>query len=146
MGKIVRFGVSIKEDLLQTFDAYVGRKGYPTRSKAIADLVREELKRESLTTGDRGTGAIILVYDHHKRALVSRLTDIQHDYHDLVICNETKIGILLLFIFEATNLVNISALLYRTFTQNSYILQFDNTIVLGFVKFLTKPLPQTSCL
>ncbi len=88
MSKIKRFGVSISEDLLKEFDTFINKKGYPTRSKAIEDIFRETLKRESIRTGRKGTGAIILVYDHHKRELVSKLTDIQHDFHNLVICNQ----------------------------------------------------------
>ena len=88
MPKTVRFGVSIKDDLLGRFDAHISRKGYPTRSKAIEDVIRETLKKESLKTGRKGTGAITLVYDHHKRELVSKLTDIQHDFHNMVICNQ----------------------------------------------------------
>lgn len=88
MSKIKRFGVSISEDLLKEFDTFINKKGYPTRSKAIEDIFRETLKRESIRTGKKGTGAIILAYDHHKRELVSKLTDIQHDFHNLVICNQ----------------------------------------------------------
>jgi CopG family nickel-responsive transcriptional regulator len=88
MSRIKRFGVSISEDLLKEFDTFINKKGYPTRSKAIEDIFRETLKRESIRTGKKGTGAIILVYDHHKRELVSKLIDIQHDFHNLVICNQ----------------------------------------------------------
>lgn len=88
MSKIKRFGVSISEDLLKEFDTFINKKGYPTRSKAIEDIFRETLKKESIRTGKKGTGAIILAYDHHKRELVSKLTDIQHDFHNLVICNQ----------------------------------------------------------
>ena len=88
MSKIKRFGVSLSSDLLNQFDAFIQKKGYPTRSKAIEDVMRETLKNESLSLGENGTGAIVIVYDHHKRELVSTLTDIQHDYYNLVICNQ----------------------------------------------------------
>ena len=88
MPQVRRFGVSVKDDLLKDFDSFVNRKGYPTRSKAIEDIIREELKRESLIKGHKGIGAIILVYNHHKRELVAKLTDIQHDFHGIVICNQ----------------------------------------------------------
>ncbi len=88
MSKIKRFGVSISYDLLEQFDTFINKKGYPTRSKAIEDVIRETLKKESLRIGEKGTGAIIIVYDHHKRELVSKLTYIQHEFHNLVICNQ----------------------------------------------------------
>ena len=37
MSKIKRFGVSISEDMVDQFDLYVEKKGYPTRSKAFED-------------------------------------------------------------------------------------------------------------
>ena len=88
MSKIKRFGVSISSDLLDRFDALIQKKGYPTRSKAIEDVMRETVKNESLSLGKNGTGVIIIVYDHHKRELISKLTNIQHDFHNLVICNQ----------------------------------------------------------
>ena len=88
MTDIKRLSVSIKNSLLKDFDSFIKRKKYPTRSKAVEDIIREELKRDSLIKGKKGTGAIVIVYDHHKRELVSRLTDIQHDFHGMVICNQ----------------------------------------------------------
>jgi len=43
MGKLVRFGVSLDEDLLKPFDSLCERKDYPTRSEAIRDLIRKAL-------------------------------------------------------------------------------------------------------
>lgn len=88
MTQVKRFGVSMQADLLRDFDLYIKGKGYPTRSKAIEDIVRDELKKESLVSGRTGMGAVVLVYDHHKREVVARLTDIQHDYSSLVVCNQ----------------------------------------------------------
>ncbi len=88
MTKIKRFGVSLNEKLLKDFDSLIKIKGYPTRSKAIEDIIREKLKEDALAKGKKGTGAVILVYDHHRRELIAKLTDIQHDYSSLVICNQ----------------------------------------------------------
>ena len=43
MGKLVRFGVSLDEDLLEPFDALCARKSYSNRSEAIRDLIRKAL-------------------------------------------------------------------------------------------------------
>jgi len=40
MSKLVRFGVSIADDILNQFDKIIKEKDYPTRSKAIESLVR----------------------------------------------------------------------------------------------------------
>ena len=88
MSDVVRFGVSIDKGLLERFDRAIKEKDYPTRSKAIADLIREELVRREWTAGRDVTGAIVLAYDHHRRELVNRLMDIQHDFHDIVISSQ----------------------------------------------------------
>ncbi len=88
MSQIKRFGVSIQEDLVKDFDSLIKKKGYPTRSKAIEDLIREKLKEDALDSGKKGIGAVVLVYDHHRRELVARLTTIQHDFGGVVICTQ----------------------------------------------------------
>ena len=39
-------------------------------------------------SGREVAGAIVLVYDHHRRELVNKLTDTQHDFHEMVISNQ----------------------------------------------------------
>ncbi|MGI8640619.1 MAG: ribbon-helix-helix protein, CopG family [Pyrinomonadaceae bacterium] len=43
MGEIVRFGVSIEQDLLKNYDCLIAERGYATRSEALRDLIRESL-------------------------------------------------------------------------------------------------------
>ncbi len=83
---IKRFGISLDSLLLKRFDSLITRKGYPNRSEAIRDLIRESLVREEWEYGDRETvGAITIVYSHDTRELTDTLTDIQHHYHTSVI-------------------------------------------------------------
>ncbi|MBN1621295.1 MAG: nickel-responsive transcriptional regulator NikR [Endomicrobiales bacterium] len=88
MSVLVRFGVSIDDDLLKRFDGYIKEKDYPTRSKAISDLISACLVEQDCIKGDEVAGTITLVYDHHRRELVNRLTDIQHDYHHIVLSSQ----------------------------------------------------------
>ncbi|HCJ66612.1 MAG TPA: nickel-responsive transcriptional regulator NikR [Elusimicrobia bacterium] len=85
MSKLVRFGVSLEKELLKHFDVDIREKKYPNRSEAIRDLIRESLVKEEWVKGGEVAGAITLVYNHHRRELVNKLTDIQHDYHQLII-------------------------------------------------------------
>jgi CopG family nickel-responsive transcriptional regulator len=84
MSGIVRFGVSLEENLLQRFDDHIHRRKYTNRSEAIRDLIREELVRQQWRENSEVTGAITLVYDHRRRGLVARLLGIQHDYHHTI--------------------------------------------------------------
>lgn len=87
MSDLLRFGVSIDEELLTSFDELIRRRGYATRSEALRDLVREALV-SSRTEADETAqvlGSLTLVYDHHARDLAKQMMQHQHQHHDLVI-------------------------------------------------------------
>ncbi len=88
MSEIVRFGVSIERKVLKEFDRYIKRKNYPTRSKAIGDLIRDCLVKKDWIEGKKVAGAIAMVYDHRKRELLNKLTDIQHDFHEIIVSSQ----------------------------------------------------------
>lgn len=88
MPSLSRFSVSVDESLIRRFDAQLSAKGYPTRSKAIADLMRESLIREEWKAGKEVAAAIVLAYDHHKRGLSTRLMGIQHEKRRLIISTQ----------------------------------------------------------
>ncbi|HFE65184.1 MAG TPA: nickel-responsive transcriptional regulator NikR [Caldithrix sp.] len=83
--KLIRFGVSIPEDLCRRFDAHIARKNYPNRSESIRDLIRNELIEEEIKQNTEVVGVLHLLYDHHKRELSDRLTDLQHENRHLVL-------------------------------------------------------------
>lgn len=82
-----RFGVSMESELLDRFDRKIHETGYPNRSEAIRDIVRDYLVRQEWESGG-GTvvGTLTIVYDHHAREVEGRLTDQQHAHHELVLC------------------------------------------------------------
>lgn len=81
---LVRFGVSIPIGLIKKFDRLIHRKNYPNRSEAIRDLIRKELVEEEVLSNKDGLGILHLLYNHHRRELSEKLTDIQHHYHHLI--------------------------------------------------------------
>ena len=83
--KLSRFGVSLDQELLRKFDAFIGAEGYSNRSKAIADLIRKEFVSDVFAKGGTVAGAVTIVYDHHKREVVNKLLDIQHDHGTIII-------------------------------------------------------------
>jgi len=88
MEKLVRFGVSLPKDLLERFDKLIKNKNYPNRSKAIADLIRQELIKKEWQENKEIAGAITLIYNHHKRELLDKLTDIQHNFQKIIISTQ----------------------------------------------------------
>jgi CopG family nickel-responsive transcriptional regulator len=91
MSDIVRFGISIPADLIASFDQFTAGRHYTNRSEAIRDLIRDKLvKREwdVKIKGKKVIGTITSVYDHHKRELLNKLTDLQHDFHEHIISSQ----------------------------------------------------------
>jgi len=88
MSKVTRFGISIDEKLLRKFDAFIRKRKYSNRSEAIRDLIRRNFVEEEWEKGKEVVGSISLVYDHHKRELVERLTELQHIFHNLIISTQ----------------------------------------------------------
>jgi len=89
MEKVKRFGVSIEEDLLSKFDIFIKTRKYKNRSEAIRDLIRDNFVNDSWENSNGSVaGAIIIVYDHHKRELLDVLVDIQHDFQNFIISSQ----------------------------------------------------------
>lgn len=87
MSDIIRFGVSIDQDLLENYDRLIGERGYATRSEALRDLIRESLIQQKIDveSDTRVLGSLTLVYDHHASNLVQEMGEIQHRFHSLVL-------------------------------------------------------------
>lgn len=87
MSELVRFGVSIDQDLLENYDRLITERGYATRSEALRDLIREALIQQKIETQSEvhALGSLTLVYDHHARNLVQEMGAIQHDFHDNIL-------------------------------------------------------------
>lgn len=86
MSGLIRFGISMNEQLLAMFDKQIVSKGYANRSEAVRDLIRNRLVE--LEWGDEDqevAGTITLIYDHHVRGLGSLLTEMQHNWHELIL-------------------------------------------------------------
>lgn len=86
--ELKRFGVSLEEDLLQALDEFVEKKQFPNRSRAIRYLITNTLIQEKIANDQPVAGSLVIVYDHHQREVNTKLLDIQHDYHELILCNQ----------------------------------------------------------
>ena len=88
MTRLIRFGVSMEERLIKKFDNFIKSKNYSNRSEAIRDMIRIKLvENEWASFGEVACG-IVMVYDHHKRELVNKMLDIQHDYSNIIISSQ----------------------------------------------------------
>ena len=88
MSGVFRFGISLPKDLINKFDKLIKEKNYTNRSKAFGDLIRQELIKKEWLEGKEIAGAITLIYDHHKRELLNKITDLQHDFQKIIISTQ----------------------------------------------------------
>jgi CopG family nickel-responsive transcriptional regulator len=85
MPGLSRTGVSLDEELLQEFDRLISQRGYQNRSEALRDLIRDSLLSEAVDSNKAVVGTLTLIYDHHLPNLSQKLTEAQHQAHDLVL-------------------------------------------------------------
>jgi len=79
MSSLIRFGVSLDDNLLRSFDESIAQAGYANRSEAIRDLIRDHLIQKRIGKGDSEIiGVVTLVYDHRTHRLGDLLADMQH--------------------------------------------------------------------
>ncbi|MCS7231332.1 MAG: nickel-responsive transcriptional regulator NikR [Elusimicrobiota bacterium] len=83
-----RFGIAIPKELLERFDKYIKEKKYKNRSEAIRDLIRAEFVKKSWQQNKEVVGVISIVYNHHKRELLDKIVDLQHNYQHLIIASQ----------------------------------------------------------
>ncbi len=82
-----RITMSIDEKLAKEFDALIAKRGYTSRSEAMRDLLRREVEANRVAYEARShcVANLSYIYNHHERELAERLTEAQHEHHDLVV-------------------------------------------------------------
>jgi CopG family transcriptional regulator, nickel-responsive regulator len=86
VGELSRIGIALDSDLLKRFDRSIEKSGYTNRSEAFRDLIRDRLVRERTAAPDAiVVGTVTLIYNHHAHGITEKLTEAQHEHHDLVV-------------------------------------------------------------
>ncbi len=88
MKEIKRFGVSLEKDLFNELDAIVRKHKFPNRSQAIRFLIRKNMAEEAYEENKEVSGAVVMIYDHHKRELVNKSLDIQHEFTGIILASQ----------------------------------------------------------
>jgi len=80
-----RFTISLDADLAVEFDNLIKARGYSNRSEAVRDMLRHQLESFRRERGEARNCVANLsyIYNHHERELAERLTQLQHDHHNL---------------------------------------------------------------
>lgn len=86
-----RVTLTIDDDLLAAIDAHGARHGYTSRSEAVRDMLRASLGDADTPVAEAQAGhchaTLSYLYDHEKRELARRLTQVQHGHHDLAVAS-----------------------------------------------------------
>ena len=85
---VKRFGVSLEEELLESLDNLVSDHHFPNRSQAIRFLIKKNEVEDQWKEDMEVAGALVLMYDHHKRDIQKQMTSLQHDYHCLILSSQ----------------------------------------------------------
>lgn len=83
-----RITITIDDELLEVVDALMRQRGYESRSEAFRDIVRDVANREKAQTSNARCIAVLsYIFDYETRDLAQRLTQLQHEHHDIFAAN-----------------------------------------------------------
>ncbi len=86
MPDLIRFGISMEKELLSRLDQEIVKRGYPNRSEAIRDLIRNQLVEIDWSRDEEEVaGTITIIYNHHVKGLSDLLLELQHDHHEMIV-------------------------------------------------------------
>jgi CopG family nickel-responsive transcriptional regulator len=85
--KLVRFSVSMPENLVSEFDRWIEKKRLKSRSDALRQIIRDYIG-QTLWEVQEGEayGTFTFSYDHHSRDASREITRLQHDFMNAIVC------------------------------------------------------------
>jgi len=86
--RLVRFSITVPEDLLNEFEGGYYSENHGNRSEAIRALMRGYVSNGRWKSENQKIFATVtIVYDHHAPELAGKLTEAQHDCGDVILCS-----------------------------------------------------------
>src|SRR4030042_6832834 len=85
---VVRFSVSLEEDLLKELDSFADDNNFANRSQAVRHLIEKNIVEKKWHCNNIVAGAVVMTYDHHKKDIIARSNEIQHDYFDVILSSQ----------------------------------------------------------
>ncbi|EIJ40986.1 putative transcriptional regulator with CopG/Arc/MetJ DNA-binding domain and metal-binding domain [Beggiatoa alba B18LD] len=85
MSDLARLSFSLEPSLVDKLELLVSQGDYSNRSEYIRDMIRAKIVEQAWEADEEAIGTITLVYNHHSRLLNEKLTDLQHDYHPMIL-------------------------------------------------------------
>jgi CopG family nickel-responsive transcriptional regulator len=87
MEEMVRFSVSMPEDLASEFDRWVDEKKLKNRSDALRQIIRSYIGQAMWETQEgEAYGTFTFSYDHHSKDSSREIMRLQHDFGESIVC------------------------------------------------------------
>lgn len=85
---VVRFGVSLEQEVLDQLDNYVKDNKFTNRSQAIRHIIKRVSLETKWKCENEVAGTINLVYDHQQHDISQQINELQHKYHKLILSSQ----------------------------------------------------------
>lgn len=85
---VARFSVSLEEELLKELDLYANDNNFANRSQAVRQLIEKNIVEKKWLCNNVVAGAIVMIYDHHKKDILAKSNDIQHNYFEVILSSQ----------------------------------------------------------
>jgi len=85
---VTRFSISLEEELLKEFDQFTLDNSFANRSQALRHLIEKNIVEKKWQCNNTVAGAIVMIYDHHKKDILAKSNDIQHNYFDVILSSQ----------------------------------------------------------
>ena len=80
-----KFGVYIPEDMVNELEKCMTTLGVRSKSALIRDALKLFITEHQWKSAKTAVGVIGVIYNHHAKMVDKQLTDIQHDYLDIIV-------------------------------------------------------------
>jgi len=85
---VTRFSISLEKELLKELDLYADDNNFANRSQAVRHLIEKNIVEKKWQCNNMVAGAVVMIYDHHKKDIIAKSNDIQHNYFDVILSSQ----------------------------------------------------------
>jgi CopG family nickel-responsive transcriptional regulator len=85
---VSRFSVSLEEELLEALDNFVLENKFSNRSQALRALIEKNLVEKKWQCNNIVAGAIVLVHSNTKLEIITKLSELQSKYADIILSSQ----------------------------------------------------------
>ncbi len=85
---VTRFSISLEKELLDDLDYFIQDNSFASRSQALRHLIEKNIVEKKWHCNNIVAGAIVMIYDHHKKEIAVKSNEIQHDYFESILSSQ----------------------------------------------------------